>query len=844
MQSRAETARARGLALVVLAGALACACPRPAWGQGTGSVAGLVTVANQDIAAVGVTVLIDGTTQSTTTQLSGRYELRDVTAGRHVIVFRGLGYEVVRREIVVAADQRLVVDVTLARTPVRLGELMVEGASRVPERVVEAPAAIAVVDRGAAADYSITGQAPRVLAGLPGVDVVQSGINDFNVNARGFNSSLNRRMLVLQDGRDLAVPLLGFQEWSGLSTPLAELWTIEVVRGPGSALYGANAYNGVINIRTPPARDVVGTKLSLAGGELRSMHGTVRWAGVSRGGRLGYKLSAGHNRSDSWTRARTSADRGDLRREYGGLTDEAGDVMESVPLFGQRLDPVTRAAVGRPDVEATTHGSARIDLYGGAAVATIEGGATLARNATLVTGIGRIQTDRVLRPWARAAWNREDLSFSVWYSGRSTGDRPHRSLGSGAPITDHSATVQAEAQANRRIADDRGRVVLGASVRNTRTDTDTTLFPPADDERSDYAGAVYAQVEYELLDELSLVGALRYDEGSIFDAQLSPRLALVYSPVEDQSLRFTVHRAFQTPTQLEHFLRTPAARPADFSALEAGLRASPLGAALADVPSGTLFTVSTAVPVLGLGNADLDVETVHSFELGYRGQLGRIYLSVEGYYARLADFVTDLLPAANPKYGAWTAPAEVPAEARATLEQAVRSQLAAAGQSLAALGLTRLDDGRTAIVVSYGNAGRAEERGIEVGATISVAPGIQLDASHTWFDFTVERETLLAGDVLVANTPRHKGTLSASYRQQRFDVGLTAHFVDAFRWASGAFAGPVPSRQTLDVRAGLHIRRNIRLQVMGTNVLDQRRYQMFGGSLIGRRVMAGLTAAF
>ena len=84
------------------------------------------------------------------------------------------------------------------------------------------------------------------LQSVPGVDVVQSGVNDFNVNARGFNSSLNRRVLVLQDGRDLAIAFLGSQEWNGMTQPLEDLGKVEMVRGPGSALYGANAFSGVV----------------------------------------------------------------------------------------------------------------------------------------------------------------------------------------------------------------------------------------------------------------------------------------------------------------------------------------------------------------------------------------------------------------------------------------------------------------------------------------------------------------------------------------------------------------------------------------------------------------------
>ena len=164
-------------------------------------------------------------------------------------------------------------DAGLEAVTISLSEIVVEGASRAPERIVEAPAAISVVPPEVLQNVSITGQAPVALQSVPGVDVVQSGVNDFNVNARGFNSSLNRRVLVLQDGRDLAIAFLGSQEWNGMTQPLEDLGKVEMVRGPGSALYGANAFSGVVNITTPTAREVIGTKAHRGGRRARDRAG-------------------------------------------------------------------------------------------------------------------------------------------------------------------------------------------------------------------------------------------------------------------------------------------------------------------------------------------------------------------------------------------------------------------------------------------------------------------------------------------------------------------------------------------------------------------------------------------
>ena len=118
-------------------------------------------------------------------------------------------------QVVVEPNGTVTADAALEAVVVSLGEIVVEGASRGPERIVEAPAAISVVPPEVLQSVAVTGQAPMALQSVPGVDIVQSGVNDFNVNARGFNSTLNRRVLTLQDGRDLAIAFLGSQEWNG-----------------------------------------------------------------------------------------------------------------------------------------------------------------------------------------------------------------------------------------------------------------------------------------------------------------------------------------------------------------------------------------------------------------------------------------------------------------------------------------------------------------------------------------------------------------------------------------------------------------------------------------------------
>jgi iron complex outermembrane receptor protein len=341
------------------------------------------------------------------------------------------------------------------------------------------------------------------------------------------------------------------------------------------------------------------------------------------------------------------------------------------------------------------------------------------------------------------------------------------------------------------------------------------------------------------------VVAGRFDKGDLFDGQFSPKGALVYSPNERHSLRVTVNRAFQTPNYSELFLRAGAGRPANLSALEAGLRASPLGPALAGVPSGTLFTTSPAVPVLALGNGNLTVERVTGFEAGYKGNLSsKLYVEVDVYHNRLSNFVTDLLPGVNPSFGSWTSPTQVPTQFRAPLEAAVRQQLLAANQPIAANGLTRLANGSTAIVLSYANAGKVKEQGVEFAAGYLLTDEVRVEGSYTFFDFDAPEGTA-AGDKVLPNTPKHKGTLSVQYAgAQGLDLGVTVRRQTAFEWAAGVFSGFVDWSQTVNLNAGYQVGNNLRVHAIATNVLDQKRFHIYGGSVIGRRVIAGVTATF
>ena len=668
-----------------------------------------------------------------------------------------------------------------------------------------------------------------------------------------------------------------------MTQPLEDLGKVEMVRGPGSALYGANAFSGVINITTPTAREVLGTKLTLAGGELETFRGDLRHASVFANDRLGFRFNAGYNRSDTYSRSRTLNDGTSLQREYADATDESvGLTREARALFGQTPDPVSGEALGDRDPLKNAYGSGRLDYYlDNGSVLSVDGGASQVQNEIFVTGIGRVQVAKAIKPYARIAMAADRYNVFAYWNSRTSID-PQVSLQSGLDIEERSDIFHLEGQTNWNFMQERGRVVGGASFRNTRVNTNGTLMNPANDDRSDNTGSVYGQVEYKLLPELRAVVAGRVDDGDLFDTQFSPKAALVYSPSENHSFRVSVNRAFQTPNYSEFFLQVPVAAPsASPATLEGGiqnyyaaLRQNLPAAALAGltITDDLPWNFSAATPALALGNADLKVEKVTGWEFGYKGSLSnKAYVTADFYLNELKDFVTDLLPGVNPAYPAFalTDGVDVSAELTAIDQriQFLQSQGAISAQQAAALrapipvllggyaqlgagtqiqganALATLPDGSRALVLSYTNAGSVTERGFELGVGYQFTPEIRGDASFTGFDFTVNSQQV--GDQLLPNTPSKKATFSLTYAgQQGIDGNVTVRLVDGYQWAAGLFQGYVPSNEFVNVSAGYRFNNYFRIHATATNLFDEKRFQLYGGSVIGRRVLGGITATF
>jgi iron complex outermembrane receptor protein len=157
-------------------------------------------------------------------------------------------------------------------------KVRVTSASKKEEKMVGAPAAIFVIT-GEEIRRGGFSSIPEALRMVPGLTVTQINAHLWTVSSRGFNGFPNEKMLVLIDGRAAYDPLYGGVLWDVEDVPLEDIDRIEVIRGPGGTLWGANSVNGIINIITKPADRTQGVSVVTSAGHDEGYVASVRFGG-------------------------------------------------------------------------------------------------------------------------------------------------------------------------------------------------------------------------------------------------------------------------------------------------------------------------------------------------------------------------------------------------------------------------------------------------------------------------------------------------------------------------------------------------------------------------------------
>ena len=468
---------------------------------------------------VSIAVTSESSTVATgVSDATGALEIPDLAVGVYTITASSPSYaDAVVSDIALAADETKSIEIPLSSEVIQLEQVAVT-ASRRREKVLEAPASVALVGDSEIKDRvapSITEHLKSVRA----VDVVTAGLGASYVVVRGFNNVFSGSLLSLVDNRIASVPSLRVNSYSFIPTISEDIEQIEIVSGPGAALYGPNSANGVMHIITRSPFTSQGTTISLGGGERGVLMGSLRHAGVVNE-TIGYKFSGNYFQGNDWEEGRAKED----------LEGEGGLIFDTYKASGEfRVDY-------SPNNDTT---------------AIIASGFTQATGIEL-TGIGAGQAQNWTYGYLQGRFIHKDLFAQAFWNRSNAGDT--YVVRSGDPTVDNSDLYVGQIQHGYSFGN-RQRFTYGLDALLTRPDTEGTINGINEEDDNINEIGAYLQSETRILPQLKFIAAGRIDDHSqLEDIVLSPRVALAYQPNNDHNLRVTYNRAFNTPRTSDLFL--------------------------------------------------------------------------------------------------------------------------------------------------------------------------------------------------------------------------------------------------------------------------------------------------
>jgi iron complex outermembrane receptor protein len=781
----------------------------------TGSIQGVVRSADDGAAVEGANVWVVGTSLGVVSDEDGRFILERVPPGSHLLKLNRIGFAEGTAEVEVRSGEISRLEISLSLSPVAVGGISVTG-SRQLERHTDAPASLSIVSgqevaRSTALSYAESLQRTR------GVDTYRSGVINVVPNARGFTTAYNYRLRVLVDNKN--AHLIGYGTPLGVY-PVAkeDIDRMEVVLGPSSALYGPNAHNGLLHIITKHPRDYPGTTLVTGGGGNSVFFGRLRQADAFQ--KFAYKINAAYSSGKDWTKSDTVAvdDSGQI------YMDNAGEDLEHVKTTGTLY----------------FFPSAKVQVV--ASLGYSRGTYPLTSNTGRTYGVD-------------ASFDYQELRFETprffaqaYRSGNAMGDTHAietkvaamvAAANAGSPISDSEAIsivrfiekgyrLNYEAQYNNRFvlggAD--FAVIAGIQHEDTRPNTEGTLLTEGRVELSDPVTGtlqlrqtgIYGQIDADLNDRWRLVLAGRHDTHSKYEAQTSPRVAVVYRIPGKGSFRLTYNRAFQAPEIIQmELLRAAGTIPGTLTPIVA--RGNGEGFQLSD---GTVI-------------APLSPEHNTTFELGYRGFLGqRLFLDVNLYRSKYDNFVSPLTAITDPATGVW------PIQ----------------------MGEHALEPFPSQYIVTYRNFGRVNLNGVDVGVNYQFN-----DRTSGWLNYShmnlVDLEDPandFDGDgkfeELSLNSPQNKASLGIAVTDL-FTRGLfgavSGRWVEAYDFIAGVHRatkagegtgefwlkdrGPLAGFATLDVYLSYAISSRFQASLSATNLFNERLRETVGSPEIRRLIL-------
>jgi iron complex outermembrane recepter protein len=443
-----------------------------------------------------------------------------------------------------------------------LMDLEVTSVSRRPEKLTETPSAVQVITQE---DIRRSGASslPEALRLATNLHVAQKNSHDWAISARGFNTDLSNKLLVLIDGRTVYTPLFSGVFWDRQDYLLEDIERIEVISGPGSTLWGSNAVNGIINIITKNSANTNGVYAEAGAGTMLRHFAGVRYGGTV-GDRLSFRVYGKYfNRGESAFPDGTDANDSWRMLQGGFRVDTKSSKKNNYTFQG--------------------------DYYNG--------------NLNLSTGgTAHVNGNNILTRWTRKFSESSNISVQLYY------DRTHLDQPTPASMTEDNTVIAPEGT----LKDDLNtydvdfqhsfsvvkyhQLVWGLAFRRTHDKVENApglAFVPEELDRNLYS--IFVQDEITIINKLLFILGIKIEHNDYTGFEYSPSVRLQSNIRSNQTIWAAVSRAVRIPSRVDTHIRFPT--PAF----------APLG-----------------IDNLLVGGENFKSETVIAYELGYRVQFGNL----------------------------------------------------------------------------------------------------------------------------------------------------------------------------------------------------------------------------
>ena len=458
----------------------------------------------------------------------------------------------------------------------QLGNVEVTTTSKEPETVWRTPAAIYVITQEDIRRSGAT-SIPEVLRLAPGVEVARIDSNQWAVGVRGFGNSFSKSVLVLIDGRSVYTPLFAGVYWDVQNVLLEDIERIEVIRGPGGTVWGANAVNGVINIITKNSKDTQGKLAVVGGGNVEQGSGRFHYGG-GYGTNLNYRVYGmafgrapgfhpDHDNFDDW-----QLGQGGFRLDWDN----------------QKRDTLTLQG----------------DLYKGNVGQRVNIGYYSPPASLNVVGSQDVSGGNVLGRWRRTV-DSGDVQVQAYY------DRTYRI---GPQLGETRNTLDVDVIQHLTLLP-RQDFIWGLGARWSPSDFIQTVatvdFLPQHQSDNIYSAFLQDQIAV-IQDRLQLTLGSKFEHNIYTGWELQPSARLLWTPTSHQTIWGSVSRAVSTPSRVDENLQLTG-----------------------------FTTVPLSIFVRIAGNPQFVSETLLGYEVGYRRLITpKFYFDVALFHNRYNDLTS------------------------------------------------------------------------------------------------------------------------------------------------------------------------------------------------------------